>query len=448
MVKWPGDHRFGLPIKIIKVSYDKIHNVNEKERLEILSILFRLIYKFLILTQKKSNDNILTNNYYIELPLNTKQTISIMKKKLTGLFLMLLIAIQSGAQEKQSFQPHVQIAPGKETIAAYPTIVRLADDRLLCVYSTRQSLANNQFRVVVVGIISDDNGKTWKDVTELIDASPHLSYDANIIVNGDVIIVSSTTVPPTHGSFVSTSRTLAVRSGDNGKNWSDIYEIPMDYRYVNGKCNPGITLADGTSMFPYAWDEGLQTKEKIGGDNDMNCVGGLMVSNDKGLTWHKGAQFRLDKKDVAKNAINGLDEPAIVKCPDGSLYMLFRTGFNRLYESLSNDGGKTWSKAIPSKLVCHNAPAALCEITGSRSGILAVWNNSEKSRWPLSAALSSDNGKSWTTPKVIAEYPGFQSSYPGCVQAADGTVVIVWQQDHPDRPRTIEMNRFSVDFFN
>ncbi len=371
-----------------------------------------------------------------------------MKKNVFGLFLMLFITIQAISQEKQPFRPHVKIAPIKESGAAYPTIVRLADDRLLCVYSAYNNQANKPLNVSVVGIFSEDNGKTWTDATELIDASPHLSYDPNIIVNGKVIVVSSTTVPPTHGSFVSTARTLAVRSEDNGKSWSDIYEIPIGYRYVAGKINPGITLADGTSIFAVAWDKGLQSKEKIGADKDQVCISELMVSHDKGLTWQRGAQFLMDKTEIAQNAINGLDEPAIINCPDGTLYMLFRTGFNKLYESRSTDGGKTWIKPVPSPLTGHNAPATLCTIKGERPGILAVWNNSEKSRWPLSAAISFDNGKSWTTPRVIAEYPGFQSSYPGCVQAADGSVVIVWQQDQPDgRSRTIEMNRFPVEWF-
>lgn len=371
-----------------------------------------------------------------------------MKKKITGLFFMLFITIQAIAQEKQPILPHVHLASDKEVANLYPTIVRLADNRLLCVYSTRQTLINKQFRVVVMGVFSENCGETWEDAVELIHASPHLSYDANIIVNGNVIIVSSTTVPPTHGSFVSTSRTLAVRSENNGKSWSDVYEIPMGYRYVAGKINPGITLADGTSMFPIAWDKGLQSKGKIGGDKDQVCISELMVSHDKGLTWQHGAQFLLDKTEIAQNAINGLDEPAIINCPDGTLYILFRTGFNKLYESRSTDGGETWTKPVPSQLTGHDAPATLCTIKGERPGILAVWNNSEKSRWPLSAAISFDNGKSWTPPKTITEYPGFPSAYAGCVQAADGYVVIVWQQDQPNgRPRTIEMNRFPVDWF-
>ncbi|MBL7735912.1 MAG: exo-alpha-sialidase [Chitinophagaceae bacterium] len=367
-----------------------------------------------------------------------------MKQLLHISIFFLLNLLDAQSQAPPAAPGHVQLAPGREAVFRYPTIARLNDDRLLCVYSKEEKNNFEQYRIVVEGIFSDDHGISWSKPVILIDADPSLSLDASIVVTSKAVIVNSTVVPKTHYKFVSTSKTMAVRSEDNGKTWSEVYEIPINHRYVAGKINPGVTLDNGVSFFPYAWDKGLQTKAKISGDNEQNCISGLMLSIDGGLSWKQGPQFMIRKKKTAKNAINGLDEPAIVKCPDGSLYMLFRTGFDRLYESRSRNGGKTWSAPGPSALKSHDAPAALCEVTGDSPAILAVWNNSENSRWPLAAAMSFDNGKSWTSPKVIAEYPGYQSSYPGCVQAADGTIVIVWQQNHADRPRTIEMKRITA----
>lgn len=369
-----------------------------------------------------------------------------MRLSISCLIIIALLIGQCIIINAQSLYKQAQIAPDKQIAAIYPEIVRLGDDRLLCAYSLRQVVRENEYRVSVIGIFSKDNGTTWGDAINLIEVAPDLSYDVSIVVNGTVVVVSATVVPPTHGSFVSTSRTLAVRSEDNGKSWSGIYEIPMKYRYVSGKVNPGITLVNGISMFAYAGDTGLQDKEQIGADKDQNCIAGIMISTDECRTWIQGPEFEMDKKEIANNAINGLDEPAIINCPDGSLYILFRTGFDRLYESRSSDNGKTWTKPAPSLLISHNAPAALCAIAGERPGILAVWNNSKTSRWPLSAAMSFDNGRSWTSPRVIAEYPGYQSSYPGCIQAADGTIVVVWHQDHPSRSATIEMTRFSLEW--
>lgn len=328
--------------------------------------------------------------------------------------------------------------------AAYPSIARLSDGRLLCVYSTWDG--PNRPRVVIEGRYSLDDGKNWGEPFTLIDSHPHLDYDPAIVVMGDTLLVTSTTVPPTHAQFISTSRTMAVRSEDNGKSWSSAYEIPMPYRYTSGKINNGLFLPDETAMFGYSWDVRLQKEQKLDTEGDEVVIVGLMVSKDRGKTWSKGPELttHVEKNASARHAISGLDEPAFVICPDGSLYMLARSGRDHLYESRSGDNGRTWSEPVPSPLVSHNSPASLCAFGGNKSGILAVWNNSPTDRWPLCAAVSFDEGKNWSRPYILADTPGRQASYPGCIQAADGALIIVWQQDHADGPRTIESVRLGL----
>ncbi|MEA1952431.1 MAG: sialidase family protein, partial [Planctomycetota bacterium] len=112
--------------------------------------------------------------------------------------------------------------------------------------------------------------------------------------------------------------------------------------------------------------------------------------------------------------------------------MLARTGSTHLYESRSTDEGRTWTTARPSPLFGCNAPAALCRFEADgRRGIMCVWNNAI-ARHPLSAAASFDGGKTWSKPKSVSGPTGGpQASYPTCTQAADGTLVAVWQQDTP-----------------
>jgi hypothetical protein len=40
-------------------------------------------------------------------------------------------------------------------------------------------------------------------------------------------------------------------------------------------------------------------------------------------------------------------------------------------------------------------------------------------RFPLSVALSSDGGHTWSSPRILSD-PGLQVSYPGLTQANDG----------------------------
>ncbi len=328
--------------------------------------------------------------------------------------------------------------------SAYPSVARLADDRLLCVFSATDA-RHTEGKAVVVGMFSHDHGATWDKPIMLIDSRPHLDYDPNIIVVGSSVIVSSTTVPPTHGQFISTSRTMAVRSENNGETWSKPYEIPMGHRYTSGKINNGLLLTNGAVIFPYSWDRSLQGDERLKSEGEEDCLAAVMISTDRGKTWESGADVHLlaRRGDDRAHAINGLDEPAVVVCSDDSLYMLCRTGHERLYELRSRDHGRTWSGPEPSPLTGHNAPASLCRFEGARSGILVVWDHSPKNRWPLCIAASFDDARTWSKPITIANTPGYQCSYPGCIQAADGRLIVVWQQQLEGGGREIHAVRIS-----
>ncbi len=330
---------------------------------------------------------------------------------------------------------------------AYPTVDRLGDGRLICVYSVQDEKATRN-KAVVMGTFSTDNGRTWNEPTVLIDSPNEPDWDPHTMVIGDRLLVMSTTVPPTHAQFISTSRTVAVRSDDNGRTWSKPYEVPMPHRYTAGKIHRGIVLRDGTALWGYAWDANLEKDGKLQSEGQQEYLTGMMISTDKGLTWKAGEDISTRDRKITErtHAINGVDEPAVVELGDGTLYTLLRTGVTKLYEARSRDGGRTWSMPQPSPLTSHNAPAALCAFKGEKPGVLVVWNNSPTARWPLCAAASFDNAQSWTPPRQLATSPGLQVSYPGCVQAPDGTLIAVWQRERSDGGREIVAGRFNVDW--
>ncbi len=310
--------------------------------------------------------------------------------------------------------------------SSYPSIERLADGRLLCVFSAIDKRTGG--KMIVAGRFSSDHGRTWSEPQVLIDTKGLHDYDPNIVVIGRRVIVSSTTTPA--GEAITVSRTIAVRSEDNGRTWGKPYDIPMGHRYTSGKINNGIVLRDGSVLFGYTWEPQLEKIEKLPSEGDMIQRSAVMISRDGGDTWTSSEGVADDALKIRdrKGAISGICEPAIVELSDGTIYMLARTGVERLYESRSKDGGQTWSRPVASPLTGHNAPAAVCRFTGKRPGILVVWNNSPVDRWPLCVAASFDDARTWTPPVEIANTPGFQCSYPGCTQAADGKLVVTWQQ--------------------
>lgn len=322
----------------------------------------------------------------------------------------------------------------------------MADGQLLCVYSAIDDRTTGG-KAIILGTFSTDCGKSWGKPVTLIDSRPALDYDPSIVVIGPRVIVTSTTVPATHAQFISTSRTMAVRSEDSARTWSKRYEIPMGHRYTSGKINRGIVLRDGTAIFGYSWDVRLDKQEKLAGEGEEECVACIMASSDGGLTWRTISRVATHDRRLADRtgAINGLDEPALVELSDGSLYMLCRTGGTNLYESRSRDGGHTWSIPVPSPLVSHNAPGSLCRFGGKKPGVLAVWSNSRTNRWPLCAAVSWDDCRSWTAPRRLTETDGNEQSYPACIEAADGTLIVAWQETVPGG-REIRSARFTLDW--
>ena len=355
-----------------------------------------------------------------------------------NLVIGILLLVAPSLQAEPMFE-RVTVA----SVGQYPDIDRLADGRLMCVYCA--SLESKQ---VIMISDSEDHGRTWRKPVTLIDSRPGIDYDPKIIVIGTRVIVVSIVCPPNHGPLISTSRLVAVRSEDNGRTWSEPYEIETGHRYSVGTVNPGIVLRDGTVVFSYSWDQKLETGVDLKREGDMQLCGATLLSKDDGHTWTSGGDLipAFTKAPDRPRAVSGIVEPAIVECSDGSIYRLERTGLMKLYESRSTDGGRTWSQLAPSPLTAHNSPASLCRFRGDKPGIMVTWNNTATPRrWPLCAAVSFDDARTWSPPKKLT-HEAFQQSYPGCVQANDGSLVTVWSSSRPGEPRSVQGARFNLEW--
>ncbi|GMV97200.1 MAG: hypothetical protein AMXMBFR83_15590 [Phycisphaerae bacterium] len=359
---------------------------------------------------------------------------------------LIVAALAAAPADGPALERIVVCSAERYRVSAYPCVDRLDDGRLICVFSANDRSTGG--KMVVAGCFSDDHGKSWSPPRVLIDSKGEHDYDPNVIVFGPRVIVTSTTVPLDHHEFISTSRTVAVRSDDGGRTWSEPYQIPMGYRYTSGKVQKGIVLGDGTALFGFTYEAQLEKIDRLKLEGDMIERSVVLISRDRGLTWRAGGEVADDSLKIPerKAAIRGICEPSIVECSDGSLYMLARTGMEKLYESRSRDGGKSWSPPVPSALTGHNAPASLTRFREDRPGILVVWNNSPKDRWPLCAAASFDDGRTWSPPRTLVDTPERECSYPGCTQAADGALVAVWQQATGKGTREIHAARFKADW--
>jgi sialidase-1 len=321
---------------------------------------------------------------------------------------------------------------------AYPVIARLANGRLLCVFAVET--AEKPPKMKIAFNFSDDGGKNWSAPVVLFDHAKIEDADPNLLVDGNRVLAFSTTIP-VPGTI--DHSLIYMRESTDGIHWDEEVLLKTPHRYIAGKIHQGHRLSDGTLVIGYAWDTWAEQGMPPASEGEMDIKSGLLRSTDDGKTWTAGGDLYALLPKTSPHSVSGLDEPATVVLADGRIMTLLRASGTKLYQSWSSDGGKSWETPQPSALTAHNSPAALWKLDGP-GDVLVAWDNSPTGRTPLATALSSDGGKTWSEPKVIVDTKSSnQVSYPSVVQAQDGTMIIVWQQQLHEGKREIRLARFN-----
>ena len=164
-----------------------------------------------------------------------------------------------------------------------------------------------------------------------------------------------------------------IYSSDHGKTWEMGNKI--DYSPMIGAWTwtgeQILELDDGTVLVPISGY--FSTEETKGGW----LSSGVVRSSDNGATWSLSVIGRAepDKKIY-------YSEPSVAKLDDGTLVALLRPN---LPQSVSTDGGKTWSSPVATGL-----KGTHCSLIQLPDGVLLCGYHR-----PPQLALSADNGKTW-----------------------------------------------------
>ncbi|MCP4640728.1 MAG: exo-alpha-sialidase [bacterium] len=141
----------------------------------------------------------------------------------------------------------------------------------------------------------------------------------------------------------------------------------------------------------------------------------MAVTDDMGETW------RASKPIIGLGPI----QPSLVQRKNGDVVAYLRDSGalpGRIQVSESQDDGESWSASVDTDLL---NPGASIEAIALRDGRwLMVFNDSEFQRNPLTAAFSTDQGRTWPVRQNVepADKEGRSFGYPSVIQARDGRV--------------------------
>jgi sialidase-1 len=155
-------------------------------------------------------------------------------------------------------------------------------------------------------------------------------------------------------------------------------------------------------------------------------VSHCFISDDGGRTWRKGKK----SIDMPKR---GAMEPEVVELKDGRVLMIVRTQLGIIAAVRSSDGGETWDAPVALDVKAPEAPATLRRIP-STGDLLLIWNNTYTAdaghggkRTPLTAAISSDEGKTWRNVRNLETDKSKTFAYTSATFVRDRVVLSYWE---------------------
>ena len=195
-------------------------------------------------------------------------------------------------------------------------------------------------------------------------------------------------------------------STDAGRTWSEAERLPDGI--LGPIKNKPVRLADGTILSPSSTES-----------NDKPSLWRVHFerSSDGGRTWSI-VRPSIEAGAPELQAI----QPSILVHAGGKLQAVGRTRSQRVFETWSEDGGKSWSALRLTSL--PNPSAGTDAVTLKDGRHLIVYNHTPKGRTPLNIAVSQD-GVTWQAALVLESEPG-EYSYPAVIQAADGKVHVTY----------------------
>lgn len=290
--------------------------------------------------------------------------------------------------------------------------------------------------------ISKDDGKTWTNYSIFTDSSRFEIRIERVLFrtsNGTIVLAFAndkeranwnwnTEIADSPGATIPT---YAIRSLDGGKTWQDLQKLHKEWTGANRDI---IETKDGNIIFT-----SMMMRHNPGHHTVVTYT-----SKTNGFNWIRSNV--IDLGGVGHHS--GVTEATIEQLNDGRIWMLMRTNWGVFWEAYSENEGLTWEKFKPTKIDASSAPGLLQRLQSGR--LFLVWNrvnpegkNSYRlsggdgvssevahsnNREELSIMFSDDDGKTWSSPVVIARITSESKvknlAYPRVFEAKPGEIWI------------------------
>lgn len=311
-----------------------------------------------------------------------------------------------------------------------PDVVRLQNGDLLAAFREATEHLSNDGRIVMVR--STDGGQTWGQRQVLAENADTDEREINLCQLRDGTLLASewpNTYYDRDGYYLARptphhARQMGMyvgRSIDNGYTWdwpaAPFAPAPYDWAISSERI---IELPAGRLLM--ACYCGRESRRQWGS--------AIYCSDDQGVSWRY-------LSTVADIADKRLGEPALIETHSGRLICMMRDEDGATYyQSLSDDGGATWSPARPSSVPGMSNPASL--LTLPDGTVLCIYGARPREAMPyaprddfggLYVVASYDDGEAWDMAhaRVLRDdFMNMDIGYPSSVVIPDGRVFVAY----------------------
>ena len=174
--------------------------------------------------------------------------------------------------------------------------------------------------------------------------------------------------------------------------------------------------------------------------SDGYSFGIMAISDDGGSTW------RASEPIVGFGGV----QPSVVRKNDGTLVAYLRDNGpapKRALMSESTDNGESWTTARDTDIL---NPGSSLEVIRLRNGHwIMVYNDLERNRYSLVAAISEDEGRTWPVRRHLEGRPDVETPhqyhYPSVMQARDDAIHVTYSY-FAAAGKSIKHARFNEDW--